>query len=66
MELLELVDSDDEADTQEVDEEVLAKGPIYMQEFDEQCARLMRVDRFASGNIWIASTFTLSEYTVVL
>ena len=49
MEQLELVDSDDKADT--VEEEVLAeapkdrvKGSIYMQEFDEQCARLMRVD----------------------
>ena len=69
MEQLELVDSDDKADT--VEEEVLAeapkdrvKGSIYMQEFDEQCARLMRVDRFASGHIWIASTFTLSEYTL--
>ena len=71
MELLELVDSDDEADTQEVDDifppnnpKDRVKGSIYIQEFDEQCARLMRVDRFASGHIWIASTFTLSEYTL--
>ena len=35
----------------------------FYKEFNDQCVRLMRVDRFASGNVWIARTFTLSEYT---
>ena len=36
----------------------------FRQEFDENCARIMRVDRFASGKVWIAETFTLREYTL--
>ena len=36
----------------------------FCQEFDENCARIMRLDRFVSGHVWIATKFTLSEYTL--
>ena len=36
----------------------------YAREFEEQCDRVLLVDRFASGDVWISSKFTLKEYTL--